>query len=148
MDINIRTLNGRAVFLVFGSGFSSKDLDMLWIVLLSICGLIHVTSSSYSRQAAVSHFFDSLDGNQDGEIDENEARQFIGESLGGSDFDTSQKVDVALDRMKLNVDGGDPSTTISKAELNQHLKRLLQVSFITWWLCVNTMLISLSQIFR
>lgn len=100
---------------------------VLWILALLFCGNIQTTSTSYSRHAAVSHFFDSLDGNQDGEIDENEARLFIGESLGGSEFDTSQKVEVALDQMKLNVDGTDPYTTISKAELNQHLKRLLQV---------------------
>lgn len=107
----------------------------LLFVLLAPPGAAAAAALQGCQETAASEFFQTLDGNKDGEIDEQEARKYIGEALGGSEFDTLQKVDAAVDRMKSNVDGADPYATISKEELQQHLKRLMQVG--AWLECRN-----------
>lgn len=110
---------------------------VLLLLLVSREGAASGDALQESQETAASHFFHSLDGNNDGEIDEQEARKFIGETFVGTEFDTSQKVDAAVDRMKSNVDGADPYATISKEELQQHLQRLMQVGLLRVWVLHN-----------
>ncbi|GMH41423.1 hypothetical protein BSKO_09333 [Bryopsis sp. KO-2023] len=110
-----------------------RTLVVLLLLGFGVLGSGDAPNLDNTQQAAVSQFFGSLDGNSDGQIDETEARKYIGESIGGSEFDTRQKVDAALDQMTTNVDGTDPLTTISVAELQNHLKDLLRGSSVGEW---------------
>ena len=102
---------------------------LAWLVL---------SSAQATRQDAASQFFERMDSNSDGQIDESEASDWISTAIGGAEFSTKQEVDAAVKQMRVNLDGSD---AISEGQLQGHLERLQEVQCLAglWFFwCLNT----------
>lgn len=79
------------------------------------------------KQPGSSIFFGLLDKNRNGQIDRNEARDYIEQKIGGTEYDSQQELSQAVDLLMKNVDGVDPGATVSLPELDKHLDKVLEV---------------------
>ena len=70
-------------------------------------------------KGSLGDFFSSVDLNDDGQIEPQEAAKYIGDGVVG---------DQDLQCMQYNVDGADNGDTISEGELQQHLQSLMKVA--------------------
>lgn len=77
--------------------------------------------------AALEQFFGSIDKDGDGQIETAEALQYIDANFDSPDI--RQDVRTAAQQMSTNLDGSDSDLTISKEEVETHLRKLLKVSF-------------------
>lgn len=87
--------------------------------------------------ASLGEFFATLDSNGDGQIEQQEAASFISNAIGGADYDTlnEQLAGAKSVLSHLDVDdgaGSDARATVSVAELDQHLHRVLSVSALSF----------------
>ena len=109
------------------------ELYVLYLVLVfhSSASLYTATASglsshSYSRSDALNKFFDSIDQDGDGQIQAAEASQYIDATF--DEHELSVNPTKAAQQMSSKLDGSDPDATVSKEEVEKHLKRLLKVS--------------------
>lgn len=79
------------------------------------------------RPIGLSEFFNQLDTDQDGQIQASEAMQYIGKEFGNSEFE-EQDLDAAVQRMESKLDSSDTDMTVSQAEVEAHLRTLLQAN--------------------
>ena len=77
------------------------------------------------RDSALESFFGSIDKDGDGQIEPSEARQYIDANFDRSDINLDASK--AAQQMSKNLDGSDSDATISKDEVEGHLRRLLKV---------------------
>ena len=100
-------------------------LYLLIGVLQNCSDGLSVDSRTAPRSSALESFFGSIDKDGDGQIEPSEARQYIDANFDRSDFllDASK----AAQQMSRNLDGSDSDATISKDEVEGHLRRLLKV---------------------
>lgn len=73
----------------------------------------------------LSQFFGSVDRDGDGQIEPTEALTYLGANFDESDIGDKTG---AAKRIYQNLEGGDADATISKAEVEKHLRRLLKAS--------------------
>ena len=73
----------------------------------------------------LSQFFRSVDSDGDGQIEPAEAMRYIGDSFGAELPEQDRRL--AVQQMSKNLDGNDFGVTVSKAEVEQHLRTLLKV---------------------
>lgn len=89
---------------------------ILWSV--SVSGGKNAQRSAEQWQGGLEQFFSSVDINSDGQIEPQEARNYLGDlQLGEQD----------LQCMQANVDTADQGDSISEPELQRHLQSLLKV---------------------
>lgn len=81
----------------------------------------------------LSSFFRALDGDGDGQIEEEEARLYIKDVVGGDDFDTRREVEEGARSIIKNLDSADSGDTVDVSELAQHLQRLLTNEKVVDW---------------
>ncbi|KAK9834335.1 hypothetical protein WJX81_008044 [Elliptochloris bilobata] len=74
-------------------------------------------------------FFDKVDRNRDGQIEAQEAAQYIGDNEISQDEDLGQ----AIEQMRLNLDSADQGATISAEEMKRHLQSLLKGHRVAEW---------------
>ena len=82
-------------------------------------------SHTHSRSDALDRFFDSIDQDGDGQIQAAEATEYI-----HANFDEHElriPPTKAAQQMRSKLDGSDPDGTVSKEEVEKHLKKLLRV---------------------
>jgi len=92
---------------------------LLTILLVSNASHGDRESPSPERwKGSLGEFFSRVDSNADGQIEPQEAAQYIGDGGVG---------DQDLQCMQSNVDGADHGDTISEGELQRHLHSLLKV---------------------
>lgn len=101
-------------------------LTVLLLLLLFGGCLAHIKDDD-SFSSGLSDFFKTVDKDNDGQIEVSEALQYIEQSFGPQDFPDQLKAD-AVENMKQNLDTNDIGATISKLEVEQHLRSLMQVS--------------------
>lgn len=102
---------------------------LLAFLLLCICCRAVRESGTPDRwKGSLGDFFSSVDLNDDGQIEPQEAAKYIGDGVVG---------DQDLQCMQSNVDGADNGDTISEGELQQHLQSLMKVATCGWRLCIT-----------
>lgn len=79
------------------------------------------------RPRGLSEFFSQLDTDKDGQIQSSEALQYVGTEFGDSEY-TEQELEAAVRRMETKLDSSDVDATISQAEVEAHLRNLMQAS--------------------
>ena len=100
----------------------SCGVAALAIVLLCL----HTASASPSAwSSGLSEFFRTVDKDGDGQIEPAEAMHYIGDSFGAELPESERKL--AVQQMAKNLDSSDSGVTVSKAEVEQHLRTLLKV---------------------
>ncbi len=77
--------------------------------------------------SSLGEFFASLDANADGQVDQQEAASFIESTIGGSDFATRIEQSHAAETVLAALDSNDTGDTVSVAELDVHLHKVLSV---------------------
>lgn len=81
------------------------------------------SNSQPSRNDALSELFGTIDKDGDGQIQPSEALQYIGASFDEQDISVTPAN--AAQQMSENLDGSDADATISREEVETHLKRKL-----------------------
>ena len=101
------------------------------LVALTIVVFAFALHQADEKFRALSHLFEEMDDNHDGQVDEMEAKKYIGEQIGGHEFDSPVELTVAFHHMVTNIDKDieTPSHTISQEEVKQHLVDLQHVPF-------------------
>ena len=92
-------------------------------ILLAECSLSG--QDGYARNDALGRFFDSIDKDGNGQIEAKEASQYIADNFEEGDAVGSSVK--AAQQMSKSLDGGDSDATVSKAEVETHLRHLLKV---------------------
>lgn len=72
-------------------------------------------------------WFDNLDSDRDGQLQQQELRKFVGANLGPTDYNTKRKLDAAVEQITGKLDGDDKGFDISIIEVDQYLHRILEV---------------------
>lgn len=102
---------------------------LLAVLFLSTCCRGAQENGTPDRwKGSLGDFFSSVDLNDDGQIEPQEAAKYIGDGVVG---------DQDLQCMQSNVDGADHGDTISEGELQQHLQSLMKVATCACKLCVT-----------
>ena len=83
-------------------------------------------TDSHARSDALNRFFGSIDKDGNGQIEAKEASQYIDANFDEQDITVNPTK--AAQQMSSKLDGSDPDVTISKEEVERHLKKLLRVS--------------------
>ncbi len=78
-----------------------------------------------ARHLGLSEFFSQLDTDRDGQIQAAEAMQYIGKEFGDAEYDANE-VEAAAHRMESHLDSSDSDATVSQAEIEAHLRNLMQ----------------------
>lgn len=86
-----------------------------------------------TRGQGLTSFFRALDEDGDGQIEEEEARLYIKDVVGGDDFDTRNEVEEGARSIIKNLDSADIGDTVDESELAQHLQRLLTNEKVVDW---------------
>lgn len=90
----------------------------------------------HARSDALNKFFDSIDKDGNGQIEAKEASQYIDANFEAGDVvGTPAK---AAQQMRSKLDSSDADATVSKEEVESHLKALLKVSCGDFF--INTLL--------
>ena len=101
-------------------------LIVLTLDLFLVLSLVNGEGTATDEQrVGLSQFFGSIDRDGDGQIEPAEALSYIGANFDERDINESQIQ--AAERIYQNLEGTDADATISKAEVEKHLKRLLKV---------------------
>jgi Ca2+-binding EF-hand superfamily protein len=102
------------------------------VCLCFFCNSLHIHSQSLdgppepgSWNTALEKFFGSIDKDGDGQIEASEATQYIDANFDVSDIHVDASN--AAQQMSRNLDGSDSDATISKEEVEGHLRRLQKV---------------------
>jgi hypothetical protein len=74
--------------------------------------------------SGLDEFFKRVDIDGDGQVGPTEARRYIGANLGATG---EAEISAALTQMTDNLDSSDAGNTISEAEVEAHLRKLMQV---------------------
>jgi len=111
-----------------------KASSLFWLCLLCSSFLIYsegLESGSVTGawNSALDKFFGSIDKDGDGQIEPSEAKQYIDANFDRSDIHVDASK--AAQQMSKNLDGSDSDATISKNEVEGHLRRLLKVTTLT-----------------
>ena len=77
------------------------------------------------RHLGLSEFFSQLDTDRDGQIQAAEAMQYIGQEFGDAEY-PAQELEAAVQRMESKLDSSDVDATVSQAEVEAHLRNLMQ----------------------
>ena len=94
---------------------------VLALVLLSTsCRGVKEPGTPDEWKGSLGEFFSRVDLNDDGQIEPQEAAEYIDGGVEDQD----------LQCMQSNVDGADHGDTISEGELQRHLQSLLKVCFV------------------
>lgn len=101
-----------------------RALLALLFVLLTWCPL---GAPSQRQPAHMQRWFNHLDSDKDGQLQQQELRRFVGANLGPTDFNTQKKLDAAVEQITGKLDGSDSGLDISISELDQYLHRILEV---------------------
>lgn len=97
-----------------------------WIVVLAHQVLYASGDTADGGQhVGLSEFFRSVDADGDGQIEPAEAMRYIGDSFGAELPEQERRL--AVQQMSQNLDGSDFGVTVSKAEVEQHLRTLMKV---------------------
>lgn len=105
-------------------------------VAVSAALFLHPAYASTAWTSGLSEFFRTVDKDGDGQIEPAEAMRYIGDSF-GAELPESER-NLAVQQMARNLDGSDTGVTVSKAEVEQHLRTLLKVQTLSsdpHWLC-------------
>lgn len=95
----------------------------LYIVYAGQCSLQRNDNAD-----ALTSFFEEMDGNRDGRLDEIEAKKYFSESIGGQEFSSSVALSNAFRRMVENIDKEtEDKDIISVSEVQQHIQHLQHV---------------------
>ena len=100
---------------------STRALSIVEVGTLLAVGV----SASSAWNSGLAEFFRSVDSDGDGQIEPSEAMRYIGDSFGTELPEKDRKL--AVQQMSRNLDGSDSGVTVSKAEVEQHLRTLLKV---------------------
>ena len=118
----------------------------LGLLLVSICLCCHSCTTTGLAQeeegrqwgTALEQFFGTIDKDGDGQIEPAEALQYIDANFEPADIH-QQDASRAVQQMSRNLDGSDSDATISKEEVEKHLKKLLKASLApTNFDCIST----------
>ena len=90
--------------------------------------------------SGLSEFFKTVDSDGDGQIEPAEAMRYIGDSFGPDLPEQDRRL--AVQQMSRNLDGSDSGFTVSKAEVEQHLRTLLKVRAPATWLETGSIVLS------
>lgn len=93
------------------------DTLLIFVLLSTSCGGIKENETPDRWKGSLGEFFSSVDLNDDGQIEPQEAAKYIDGVVEDQD----------LQCMQSNVDGADHGDTISEGELQRHLQSLLKV---------------------
>ncbi len=103
---------------------------LLVLLCLSATSFTALTSAfsshGLSRSDALNRFFESIDRDGDGQIQPAEASQYIDANFDENEL--SVNPNKAAQQMSITLDGSDPDSTVSKEEVEKHLKKLLKVT--------------------
>lgn len=108
------------------SGLRAGFLACLLMLAYVSCEPQPAHSGAAGKRAS-NAFFKSLDTNANGQIDSTEASAYIGEHIGGSDYDTQQELTQAVHQLMQKLDGADTGATVSLTEFDLHLHKALEV---------------------
>lgn len=97
---------------------------LLVLPLLAWCTLC---APSQQQPEHIQRWFDNLDSDRDGQLQQQELRHFVGANLGPTDYNTQIKLDAAVEQITDKLDGSDSGLDISVTELDQYLHRILKV---------------------
>lgn len=98
------------------------------LVFCMVSSRLHTCSAQQAgKMKGLSEFFSQLDTDQDGQIQPAEAIQYIGKEFGETDF-PEQDLGAAVQRMESKLDSSDTDVTVSQAEVEAHLRNLLQAN--------------------
>jgi hypothetical protein len=114
----------------------------VWVLLLlgslSFCsGSPDVKDRNW--HTGLDEFFKRVDIDGDGQVGPTEARRYIGANLGATG---EAEISAALTQMTDNLDSSDAGNTISEAEVEAHLRKLMQVQTLasfSWCTSEGTM---------
>ena len=81
------------------------------------------TTASAAQRGSIRSFFRRLDADGDGQIQTDELSAYVGDSVGGKDFDTEGEIRAAVVGVTELIDGHDSGSDISEEELLRHLTR-------------------------
>lgn len=81
------------------------------------------TTASAAQRGSIRSFFRRLDVDGDGQIQRDELSAYVGDSVGGKDFDTEGEIRAAVAGVTELIDGHDSGSDISEEELLRHLTR-------------------------
>eukprot|EP00210_Caulerpa_lentillifera_P005334 g5097.t1 len=114
-----------------------RFLVLLLLLLTIECyWFLGISHDALEESKGLRRFFEEMDGNNDGQVDELEAKRYIGESIGGSEYDTREELTEAFNTMVQNMNQEDENedfNTISQEEVKQHLQNLKQVVSVKEW---------------
>lgn len=79
--------------------------------------------TSDKQRFSIRAFFRRLDADGDGQIETDELSAYVGNSVGGKDFDEASEIAAAAASTTALIDGGDQGSTISEEELMTHITR-------------------------
>jgi hypothetical protein len=79
--------------------------------------------TSDKQRFSIRAFFRRLDADGDGQIETDELSAYVGNSVGGLDFDEASEIAAAAASTTALIDGGDQGSTISEEELMTHITR-------------------------
>lgn len=118
--------------------FRVRDQIGVFIVVLivAIYRGVCMSHNATEESEGLRHFFEEMDGNRDGQVDELEAKRYIGESIGGAEFDSREELTEAFNTMVHNMNQEDENeavNTISQDEVKRHLHDLDQVCWSTYF---------------
>ena len=77
------------------------------------------------KKSGLSEFFSQLDTDRDGQIQAAEAMQYIGKEFGDAEY-PAKELEAAVQRMESKLDSSDTDETVSQAEVEAHLRNLMQ----------------------
>lgn len=83
------------------------------------------------QHAGLAEFFDKVDRNHDGEIEPQEAEEFVGQTF--QDAEEGWGAVEAVQHMQAEIDGADHGLTVSAAEVEVHLKGLKGMTQVRGW---------------
>lgn len=112
--------------------------DPVWMLILLLFLVsdpgVCISHNATEESEGLRQFFEEMDGNHDGQVDELEAKRYIGESIGGAEFDSREELTEAFNTMVHNMNQEDEDeaiNTISQDEVKRHLHDLDQVCWST-----------------
>jgi hypothetical protein len=74
-------------------------------------------ADTQTRQEGLSTFFNAMDEDGDGQIQEDEASNYLAGKVGGESFDTAKEIRQGVASFMHLVDSGDAGRAVSEAEL-------------------------------
>lgn len=98
---------------------------LLWSLCLAYVCCNDIAADDASRSQALDRFFESIDKDGNGQIEVTEASQYIHDNFNERDIRGNPAG--AAQQMNMNLDSSDADATVSRVEVERHLRKLLRV---------------------